>query len=153
MTADNKKTWDSIPSLSLEMDVDYEDRLRGQEGRRHDRTPFDTLKHLLHENHRSLPIRISSSAQGIFDGKIVDLSISGVRILMPKALNKGERVKVGFIINKRTILANAVTRWVRTENDDQHTAGLEFHGIAADVQEFIDSLRSASLLMNVGSIK
>ncbi|MBU0479691.1 MAG: PilZ domain-containing protein [Proteobacteria bacterium] len=152
MTGDNNKTWDSIPSLSLEMDNDYEDRLKSKEVRRHDRAHFNTIKNLLHQNYTSIPIRIATAAKGTFDGVIIDLSASGIRVSIPKELNEGERIKVGFIINKRTIMANGVARW--TCNDgDKHTAGIEFHGIAADDREFIGSLSAATLLMKVGSIK
>ncbi len=152
MTNDHNKTWDGIPSLDLEMDGEYEVRMKSKEGRRADRADFSTLKHLLHEKFTAIPIRIATAGKGTFDGTIIDVSATGLRVSIPKQLSNDERVKVGFIINKRTIMANAVARWTN-KGEDKHTAGLEFHGIAATDREFLSSLSSASLLMKVGSVK
>lgn len=148
--ADN--TWDKIPSLNLEMDNDYEDRLKSKEGRRHDRTDATALKKLLPGNLTRLPVRVGTVAKGVFDGLILDLSKSGMRIRIPKALNKGEQIKVGFILNQRTIMAKATTRWVSIKQNFCDV-GLQFENLPEADGELIAHLTAASMLSQVGNIK
>ena len=151
--ADTKKTaWDKIPSLELEMDDDYGDRLKAKDGRRHHRTDISGLKTVLHGDVSSLPIRIATAANGVFNGIILDLSESGCRIAVPKNLKEGELTKVGFIINERTVVSKAIARWISPE-DYGCSAGLEFQGLSADLKEFLGTISSASLFRKVGKIK
>jgi hypothetical protein len=145
-------TWDNIPSLNLEMDNDYDDRLKSKEGRRHDRTDALALKKLLPGNLTRLPVRVGTVAKGVFDGLILDLSASGMRIRIPKALNKGEQIKVGFILNQRTIMAKATTRWVSIK-ENFCDVGLQFENLPAADGELIAQLTAASMLSQVGNIK
>lgn len=151
MTGSENK-WDEIPSLNLEMDGDYEARLKAKQGRRHERSDAASLKNILPGNPARLPIRIGTAAKGVFDGLLIDLSASGLRIRIPKALNMGEAVKVGFILNKRTILAKATTRWVAVK-ERYCDVGLQFKDLAGDDADFIAQLTSASILSKVGKIK
>jgi len=148
----SNRTWDAIPSLNLGMDEDYDERLKSKSKRRHERTDVASLKNVLPGNLNRLPIRIGTAAKGVFDGLILDLSESGVRIRIPKALNKGEQVKVGFILNKRTLMAKAVTRWV-TVKEKFCDVGLEFQDLSQADSELIAHLTSACLLSRVGKIK
>lgn len=148
----DEKSWDSIPSLNLEMDDEYEDRIKSKEGRRHERTGAADLKKILPGNLSRLPVRVGTVAKGVFDGLILDLSESGMRIRIPKALNKGEQVKVGFIINQRTIMAKATTRWVAVK-PTFCDAGLQFEDIPPADAELIAQLTSASKLSRIGKIK
>lgn len=146
------KSWDNIPSLNLEMDNDYEDRLKSKEGRRHERTDAALLKKILPGNLARLPVRVGTVGKGVFDGLILDLSESGMRIRIPKALNKGELVKVGFIINQRTIMAKATTRWVSIKQTFCDV-GLQFENLPPADGELISQLTSASMLSQVGNLK
>lgn len=148
----NDKSWDNIPSLNLTLDTDYDNRLKSKEGRRHERTDAAALKNLLPGNLTRLPIRVGTVAKGVFDGLILDLSQSGVRIRIPKALNKGEQVKVGFILNQRTIMAKASTRWVSVK-ETFCDAGLQFEDLPPADAELIAQLTSASMLSRVGKVK
>jgi len=149
---DEKSKWDNIPSLELEMDNEYEDKLKDKEGRRHHRTDITTLKDVLHGELSSLPIRVATAGKGVFDGMILDLSESGCRIAIPKLLSKGELTKVGFIINERTVVSKAIARWIEPK-DYGCSAGLEFHGMPTDLKEFLGTISSASLFSKIGSIK
>lgn len=146
------KTWDDIPTLHLELDTDYEKRLKSKQARRHDRADAAALKSILPQNLSRLQIRVGTAAKGVFDGLILDLSASGVRIRIPKALNKGEGVKVGFILNQRTIMAKATTRWVEIK-ENFCDVGLEFTDLPPADAELITQLTSASILSRVGKIK
>lgn len=146
------KSWDHIPSLNLEMDNDYDDRLKSKEGRRHERTDAAALKNILPGNLARLPVRVGTAAKGVFDGLILDLSESGMRIRIPKPLAKGEQVKIGFIITQRTIMARATTRWVSVKQTFCD-AGLQFEDLPATDAGLIAQLTSASLLNRVGNIK
>lgn len=148
----DEKSWDNIPSLNLEMDNDYEDRIKSKEGRRHGRTEAAILKKILPDNPTRLPVRVGTVGKGVFDGLILDLSASGMRIRIPKALNKGELVKVGFIINQRTIMAKATTRWVNIKQTFCDV-GLQFENLPPADSELLSQLTSASMLSQVGNIK
>lgn len=152
MADKEKSPWDDIPSIDLEMDEGYAKRVEDKEGRRHHRTDISTLKTVLHGDISSLPIRIATAANGVFDGMILDLSESGCRIAAPKELKKGELTKVGFIINQRTVVSKAVARWI-SPKDYGCSAGLEFKGISGELKEFLGTISSASLFSKVGSIK
>lgn len=146
------KSWDNIPSLNLEMDNDYGDRLKSKDGRRHERSNAAALKNVLPGNLARLPVRVSTVAKGMFDGLILDLSESGMRIRIPKALNKGEQIRIGFIINQRAIMAKATTRWVIVKQTFCD-AGLRFENLPATDAGLIAQLTSASRLNQVGKIK
>lgn len=146
------KTWDDIPTLHLELDTDYEKRLKSKQARRHDRADAAALKSILPQNLSRLQIRIGTATKGVFDGLILDLSASGARIRIPKALNKGEGVKVGFILNQRTIIAKAITRWVNVK-ENFCDVGLEFSDLPPADAELITQLTSASILSRVGKLK
>lgn len=146
------KSWDNIPSLDLEMDSNYEGRLKSKDGRRHERTDAAALKNILPGNLARLPVRVGTGAKGVFDGLILDLSESGMRIRIPKALNKGEQVRIGFIINQRSIMAKATTRWVIVK-PTFCDAGLQFENLPSRDAGLIAQLTSASLLNQVGKIK
>jgi len=150
--SDQNKSWDDIPTLKLEMDEDYEDRLKSKQARRHERAEIATLKNILPGNLSRLQIRVGTAAKGVFDGLILDLSESGVRIRIPKALNNGELVKVGFILNKRTIMAKATTRWLEVK-EKFCDAGLEFNDLPPADAELIGQLTTAAMLNRVGKIK
>ena len=148
----NEKSWDDIPSLKLEMDSDYDERVKSKEGRQYDRADATELKSILPGNLSRLPVRLGTVAKGVFDGLILDLSASGMRIRIPKALNKGEQIKVGFILNQRTIMAKATTRWVAVK-PTFCDAGLQFEDLPPADAELIAHLTSASKLRRVGNIK
>ncbi len=149
---EKKDAWGNIPSLDLEMDNEYNEKLKSKEARRHHRTDIATLKDVLHGEISSLPIRVATAGKGVFDGMILDLSESGCRIAVPKKLSKGELTKVGFIINERTVVSKAITRWVEPK-DYGCSAGLEFHGMPSELKEFIGTISSASLFSKIGTIK
>ena len=77
--SDSDKKWDDIPSINLEMDTDYESRVKEKEGRRHARVNTQALQNILPQGTTSIPIRIATVKHGVFDGVISDLSQSGVR--------------------------------------------------------------------------
>ena len=149
---DRERSWDEIPALKLEMDRDYENRLNAKEGRRHERTEVASLKSILPGNLSRLQIRVGTTAKGTFDGLILDLSQSGVRIRIPKALNRGELVKVGFILNKHTVMAKATSRWVEVK-ERFCDVGLEFHDLPQADIELIGQLTTAAILSRVGKVK
>ena len=152
MVDKEKSAWDQIPSLDLEIDGDYAERVKEKEGRKHHRADISTLSTVLHGDVLSLPIRVATAVNGVFDGLILDLSESGCQIAVPKKLKKGELTKVGFIINQRTVVSKAIAKWV-SPKDYGCSAGLEFKGISDELKEFLGTIRSASLFSKVGSIK
>jgi hypothetical protein len=152
MADKDNELWDGIPSLDLKMDDEYADRVKAKECRRHHRSDMSALSTVLHGDVLSLPIRIATAADGVFEGLILDLSESGCRVALPKKLKEGEPAKVGFIINERNVITKAIVRWVTVE-EFGCTAGLEFQGIAGDFKDFLSTISSASLFSNVGQVK
>ncbi|NTW88250.1 MAG: PilZ domain-containing protein [Desulfobulbaceae bacterium] len=148
----HNKTWDDIPTLHLELDTDYEKRIKSKEGRQHDRADAAALKNILPQNLSRLQIRIGTVSKGVFDGLLLDLSASGVRIRIPKALNKGELVKIGFILNQRTIMAKATTRWVDIKQNFCDV-GLQFNDLPPADAEIITQLTAATIMSRVGNVK
>lgn len=146
------KTWDDIPTLHLELDTDYENRIKSKQARRHDRADVASLKSILPQNISRLQIRVGTAAKGVFDGLVLDLSASGARIRIPKALNKGEAVKVGFMLNNRTIMAKATTRWINIK-ENFCDVGIEFSDLPPTDAELITQLTSASIMSRVGKVK
>ena len=147
--SDPEENWDDIPSLNLEMDTDYESRVTGKEGRRHARVNSNALKKIISTSGTSIPIRIATASQGVFDGVIADLSQSGVRLTSPKSLIKGEKVKVGFKIDDRTIISKAIIRWI-CASEMYITAGVEFRGLSTSDEEFLGALATASMFNKTG---
>lgn len=151
MPDNDDSAWDQIPSLNLSMDDDYSDRVKSKEGRRHPRSNLTTLQTVLYGDVPSLPIRIASAAHGVFDGLILDISESGCKIVVPKALHKGELTKVRFIIDKRTVLTKAVVRWVSQE-DNNCSAGLEFREVTGETKQFLGTICTASMFNTMGKV-
>ena len=144
--------WDNIPSLNLEMDTDYDSRVKGKEGRRSTRIDTSALKHILAQGMTLIPIRVATVKQGVFDGVIVDLSETGVRFTSSKSLTKDEKIKVGFKIDERTIISKAIIRWVCSSEKDC-TVGIEFQGLSPADQDFLRTLTTASLFNKTGAFR
>ena len=147
MSDNEKSAWDDIPSLNLTMDDDYSQNTK--EDRKHSRSDFAALKKVLKSDLSVLPIKVASSAHGVFDGQILDISKTGCRLMALKNLKKGEPTKVRFLIEHRVITTKAIVRWV-SANDNGCTAGLEFRELSKDDEEFIGGLCSATMLNKVG---
>ncbi|MBU1052465.1 MAG: PilZ domain-containing protein [Proteobacteria bacterium] len=134
-------SWDDIPSLELEME-DSSKEEKNRDNRRHGRIDSNVLKGLLLENISFLPIRIAT-LNGVYDGNIENLSQSGIRFSVPNFIEKGEAVKLGFIINSRKITVKGIVIWVNNYESGS-TGGLEFVDPDQKDVDFIASLIHAS---------
>jgi len=149
MSDNEKSAWDDIPSLNLTMDEDYSQNTK--EDRKSSRSDFSALKEVLNSELSVLPIKIASSAHGVFDGQILDISKTGCRVMALKNLRQGEPTKVRFIIEHRSITTKAIVRWV-SPNDNGCNAGLEFRELSKNDEEFLGGLCSATMLNKVGRL-
>lgn len=134
-------SWDDIPSLELGME-DSSKEEKNRDNRRHGRIDSIVLKGLLLENVSFLPIKIAT-LNGIYEGYIENLSQSGVRLSVPNFLEKGESVKLGFVINSRKIIVKGIVIWVNNYESGS-TAGLEFVDPDQKDVDYIASLIHAS---------
>ncbi len=150
MPDNEESAWDQISSLDLAMDEDYS--AKAKEDRRHSRADISALKKVLSNDISSLPIKVASADYGVLDGSITDISESGCRIVVPNKLRKGEPTKVGFIIEKRKVITNAIVRWASPTNDGC-MAGLEFQGMSSDLKEFISAICKASKFNSGGEVR
>ncbi|MBU0483949.1 MAG: PilZ domain-containing protein [Proteobacteria bacterium] len=151
----DEKNWDDIPSLNLEMDSSPGEKVKSGDNRSCQRMDAESLKNLLEQKYLSLPIRISTRNLGVFDGIILDISKSGVRISIPKALMRGELVKVGFNLNNQTIYAKSVVKWGKKAGSGVgFEVGMEFREVSSGGIKFIETLSSAHLFrMKDGGLK
>ncbi len=148
--SEEKKSWDDIPSLGLQMDDGYDGEKVGPEGdRRHHRANLNSLKAILPGDISAINVRVATTDHGVFEGSIVDLSSSGTKLRLPKLIVKGELAKIGFILNKRTITANTITIWAKPV-EDGCTVGLEFKGMTEETAAFIEDISSADILNKLG---
>jgi hypothetical protein len=144
MSDDEKSAWDHIPSLALEMDDDYDERLNSREQRRHERADRSNLKMIIGSEKSSFRIRVATASQGIFDGQILDISESGCQIAIPKKLSEDELIKVKFFIKEDPVISKAIIRWVGSTSR-YHKAGVEFVKLPPDTKELLGAISSASL--------
>lgn len=145
-------SWDDIPSLGLQMEDSQQIGEDNSENRRHDRIDSAEVRALLHKDVPAIRAKVAT-VKGLFDGKVEDMSQSGIRIFVPHLLRKDEAVKVGFVINSRKIVSKAVVRWVSNVGSAGSIGGLEFVGLDKSDVDFIVSLGRASSLNNVGKVK
>ena len=99
---DQKKTiWD-LSSINLQFE-DNEVSSETQQRkcvRKFPRINLLSLNKILEKEISYLPVKMATTNSGQCKGMILDFSENGCRIAVPVQLNKGEVVKVGFIINK-----------------------------------------------------
>lgn len=147
--SDRRKTaWDSIPPINLDIDEDTREIIKPKRERKHPRTDIESLNKVLDENLSYLPVKVATPRSGHFKGMILDISENGCRIAVPGQLQKGELTKVGFIVNKRTIISKAIVRWISPQNQI-YLVGMEFQGMLDDAKEFLRAISAVAMLDTV----
>ncbi len=132
----NKKTWDDIPSVEdLAVDWDYEpENVLGK--RLYVRLERKDLFSLLGK--KSIPVKLVSTDKEI-NGIVSDISQAGVALFAKNSFAVGERVKVGFFLERKKIISRAVVRNVVVV-EEAYRIGLEFVNLGEESLEFIRSL-------------
>lgn len=134
-------SWDDIPSLdNLEVDWDYQ--------------PVSPLGkrgsvRLLHKELRKLlgveniSVRVVTEKMGI-TGQLVDVSTTGVAILLDVPLTVSLPVKVGFFLGSQKVVVRALVKNSSTSGSVQRV-GLEFVNLNEKASSFIISLVSSRI--------
>ena len=143
--SDKKTVWDGIPSVNLHIDESYSEKNKPNSERKYPRTDLTSLNKVLDENVLYLPIKMATANSGQCKGMILDFSENGCRIAIPVQLEEGELVKVGFIVNKRTIISQAIVRWVSPQREVD-LVGMKFEGMTDDAKEFLRLISAVAML-------
>jgi len=143
-----EKTWDEIPSLSLELDD--ADEAEETDERRSPRTERPGLMRLI-PNHMDLPVKIVTNNRGEIEGKILNLGRGGIKLNAAQMLDKGLQVQVEFTLNEKKIAAPAEVCWVSPQANGCD-AGLKFSNLPANIGDYLDSLHTALLLDRTGKL-
>ncbi len=145
MSDEEKTAWDRIPSINLEIDGASSEIIKPKRERKHPRTDLSSLNKVLDENVSYLPVKIGTATSGQCKGMILDFSENGCRIAVPVQLEKGELIKVGFNVNKRTIISKAIVRWI-LPHSHVYMIGMEFQGMPDDVKELLRAISAVAML-------
>lgn len=145
MSDKEKTAWDRILSVNLEIDEGYSEIIKPKCERKHPRTDLVSLNKVLDENLSYLPVKMATASSGHFKGMILDISENGCRIAVPVQLEKGELTKIGFIVNKRTIISKAIVRWISPQNHVD-LVGMKFQEIPDDAKEFLRAISAVAML-------
>ena len=144
--SDNEKTaWDRIPAINLEIEEGYSEIKKPRCERKYPRTDLVSLNKVLDEDMTYLPVKMATATSGQCKGMILDISENGCRIAVPIQLKKGELTKVGFIVNKRTIISKAIVRWI-SPHSHVDLVGVKFQGIPDDAKEFLRAISAVAML-------
>ena len=145
MSDKEKTAWDRIPSVNLEIGEGCSEITKPWCERKYPRTDLVSLNKVLDENVTYLPVKMATANSGQCKGMILDISENGCRIAVPIQLKKGELTKVGFIVNKRTIISKAIVRWTSPQSHVD-LVGMKFQGIPDDAKEFLRAISAVAML-------
>jgi|GEM_PF-999294 len=147
---DKEKTaWDRIPPIDFETDEVSSLATKPKCGRKHTRTDLASLNKILDEKVSFLPAKMASGRSGHFKGMVLDISENGCRVAVSSVqLEKGELTKVGFIVNKRTIISKAIVRWILPQSHG-YLVGMEFIELPDDSKEFLWTIGSVAKMDSV----
>lgn len=148
MSDKKNPAWDQIPPISLEVEEGHPEIIRPKQERIHQRTDLAALNKVIDENVSYLPVKLASATGGQCKGMIVDFSENGCRLAVTVPLKKGESIKVGFIVNRRTIISRAIVRWI-TPQSQVNLIGIEFQGLADEAKEFLRAISAVARLDSV----
>lgn len=138
---EKKTNWDDIPSLEG-LEVDWEFEPENPLGKRAwVRIVNQELFQLL--GVKKIPVRVISKNSDD-KGYLIDLSQSGIAVLLENNLPENRQVKVGFFLGEQKIVSRAVVRNVREEMGRFRT-GMEFVELANSSETFIKSLISSQV--------
>lgn len=148
MSDKEKKPWDRIPSVNLEVDEGHPEIIKPKRERIYPRTDLASLNKILEQKVSYLPVKLASAANGQCKGMILDFSENGCRLAVTVPLQKGELVKVGFVVKKRTIVSKAVVKWISRQSQ-VYLIGMEFQGLPDEGKEFLRAIGAIAMLDTV----
>ena len=143
--AEHNSKWDTIPSIEgLEVDWDYEpDSALGR--RRKVRIENEAIRSLLGD--KTLYVKVVA-ADFEEKGMLIDLSIGGVAVMLPKSLGKEQPVRLGFFLGKDKILANGVIK-NSSQSSTGCRVGIEFDKLEMAYENIITGVISSHALREV----
>ncbi len=141
-------TWDEIPSLCL--DDDDCPATSDTNNRRHLRLNQGMVRELMLDKKQHNSIVKMATQTKVVDGLLLDVSLSGIRMSVPRVATEGETIKVGFFLNNQKIIVNATTRWVK-DVATYSIIGAEFINLDQNHSELINSLTNAATFNGIAN--
>ncbi len=139
--ATEKTSWDNIPSLeNLTIDWEYEpeNALGKRAWARIEKTDL----------HSFLTVEIIAvkivTRNVDKTGRLIDISISGLAVLLDTQLTDGQPVKVGLFLGKQKVISKAIVRNVCSLKG-KYRIGLEFVDLEKEDASFIAGLISSKI--------
>lgn len=143
--AKEKSKWDDIPSLNG-LGVDWEYEPENPLGKRawarianNDLTSLFAVK--------NIPVKVVSTN---FDktGRLLDISKSGMAVILPSRLDEAQRVKIGFFLGKQKVVSKALVRNI-SPVEGKFRVGLEFVDLDKDCAAYIVGLGAAKAFKDI----
>lgn len=133
----DKKNWEDIESLPLDMDYSWDAR----DKRKNERIDIKVLRRLTIDGVTNIEAEITYNKNNIVKGIIKDLSKGGAKLFLPMNLpfKDDSKLSLRFSIGTRNINANAVLRWSYKE-DVGYSVGLQFIDLNPADESFLTSL-------------
>lgn len=139
--ATQNSSWDDIPTLELITDDDWKNSI---DKRKQQRITENDLKRLFKRS-SDIPIKLFSRRLNLIDGKLVDISKSGIKAKLGKSLLTNEIVEVAIFLAHRRLTGKGIVRWVREQHDDaSYELGVEFLEISPKDSSYIGSIITTS---------
>lgn len=139
--ATQNSSWADIPALELDIDDDWKNSV---DKRKQQRITENDLKRLFKRT-SDIPIKLFSRRLNLIDGKLVDISKSGIKAKLAKALLTNEIVEVAIFLAHRRLTGKGIVRWVRERhNDSSYEIGVEFLEISLTDRSYIGSIITTS---------
>jgi len=118
--------------------------IKAKNERKYPRIDLDSLNKVIDENVQFLPAELTTSTNDHYKCIIRDISQNGCRIAAPIQLKQEELIRIGFVVNKRTVINKAIVRWIIPQS---HVSlmGLEFEEMPGSTKEFLWALTSIAM--------
>lgn len=141
--SEEKKSWDSIPSLDG-LQVDWDFQPGSPHGRRSARRLTDK------EVSRTfdlpyIPVKIATT-RAISKGILQDISENGLAVRMQDTLQQDEPVKLGFFLGRQKIICKGTVRHVCQDLLGYSTCGIQLLDLDAEARTCIQQLYSSITL-------
>nr|WP_321465941.1 PilZ domain-containing protein [uncultured Desulfobulbus sp.] len=138
---EKKVNWDSIPSLEgLEIDWEY-GKNKVQDQRAFVRLNLDDMGQLFAVS--EIKVKIATMQQ-VHNGVLLDISTGGAAVRLPKSLEVGQPIKVGFVLSSVRVVSKGQVRHV-CPIDGGYKIGVQFIELDLAAQDFLSGLYASKV--------
>lgn len=142
---EKKPSWDDIPSLKLETDLDAADTA-SSEKRAYPRLSTREIQKMLLEQVEAIYINVVTEKGAVSQkGILEDINQTGMRFVMPQnTLHRGEVIRIGTILGTHPIKTKATIQW---KTNDQ--IGVKFYNPRQEDVAFLSGLYTSKVFNKV----